>query len=194
MKDNPAAFNADSYDEKIRQTLPYYDEFYKQIVDIVRIYKSTPLTWLDVGCGTGKMAEVAFGKINMNQFVFCDCSEQMLQTAKIRFSGKNTIFRLSSVQELEYIEVFDVITAFQVHHYLQKEARQQAIRNCYQALKAGGLFITFENVAPFGRLGEELYLERWKSYQVMQGKSQIECEQHIRRYNKEYFPITITEH
>lgn len=138
MKDNPTAFNSDSYEEKIGKTLPYYDEFYKQIVDVVRLYKSTPLTWLDVGCGTGKMAEMALGKIDMEQFVLCDCSEQMLQTAKMRLAGKNTVFRLSSVQELEYKEVFDVVTAVQVHHYLQKEERQRAIRNCYQALKAGG--------------------------------------------------------
>lgn len=36
--------------------LPYYEKFYKQIIDIVKIQLNKPLRWLDVGCGIGKMA------------------------------------------------------------------------------------------------------------------------------------------
>lgn len=38
MNNNTSAFNAAEYDDKIKRTLPYYEEFYKQIVDIVNIY------------------------------------------------------------------------------------------------------------------------------------------------------------
>ena len=31
MNDNQSAFNSSEYDRKIKQTLPYYDEFYKQV-------------------------------------------------------------------------------------------------------------------------------------------------------------------
>ena len=30
MNDNKSAFRSDEYDRKIKQTLPYYDEFYEQ--------------------------------------------------------------------------------------------------------------------------------------------------------------------
>lgn len=194
MKENPTAFPSANYDEKIRKTLPYYEEFYRQILDVISIDQTGPITWLDVGCGTGKMAEMAFGKVNIDQFVFCDCSLEMIQIAKKRFSGPNTSFLISSVEEIGNQGYFDVVTAVQVNHYLHREARQKAVENCYRALKAGGLFFTFENIAPFGSIGEQLYLKRWESYQAMQGKDKIACAQHMERYKKEYFPITITEH
>ena len=38
-----------------------------------------------------------------------------------------------------------------------------------------------------------MYLERWKHYQYINGKSKEEYEEHISRYNKTYFPVTIKE-
>lgn len=37
MNDNKSAFRSDEYDRKIKQTLPYYDEFYEQVIDLVKI-------------------------------------------------------------------------------------------------------------------------------------------------------------
>ena len=37
MNANKSAFRPDDYDEKIKQTLPYYDEFYEQVIDLVKI-------------------------------------------------------------------------------------------------------------------------------------------------------------
>lgn len=48
VKDNISAFNSTEYDMKIKHTLPYYEEFYKQVVDVVKILNRQALTWLDV--------------------------------------------------------------------------------------------------------------------------------------------------
>ena len=50
-------FLPEEYDKGIAATLPYYGEYFKQIADIVTIVFQTPVTWLDIGCGTGKMLE-----------------------------------------------------------------------------------------------------------------------------------------
>ena len=64
MKNNIAAFNSTGYDDKIKRTLPYYEEFYRQVIDLIKSYNSQSLSWLDIGCGTGKMADVAFKELN----------------------------------------------------------------------------------------------------------------------------------
>ena len=38
MKDS--AYKAEEYDKKIRQTLPYYEDFYQQILDILNVMRS----------------------------------------------------------------------------------------------------------------------------------------------------------
>lgn len=194
MNDNKSAFCSSEYDKKIKQTLPYYDEFYKQIIDLIELFQKSAVRWLDIGCGTGKMGSFAFKNIELEKFVFCDSSDEMIRTAKERFNYSNAVFSVCDVQNLEYIDEFDVITAIQVNHYLQIDERKTALEKCYGALKENGLFISFENFSPFTAIGKSVYLEKWKRYQMSQGKSIEESERHIERYGKDYFPITLEEH
>lgn len=154
MNDNTSAFNALEYDEKIKKTLPYYEDFYKQVIDIIKVQFDKPLIWLDIGCGTGKMAEIALEATDIEKFVFCDNSENMIKIAKQRFEDKNTEFIASSILELNNDIPFDVITAIQVFHYLKREERIRAIKKCYEMLHTNGIFITFENFAPQSEIGK----------------------------------------
>lgn len=187
MINNKCAFVSSEYDRKIRQTLPYYDEFYQQVIGLVKTFPYSSATWLDIGCGTGKMGSVAFENMELEKFVFCDASDEMINIVKERFRCPNAEFCVCDVQNLTFEKEFDVVTAIQVHHYLQREERKTA-------LKENGLFICFENVSPFTDTGKTVYLEKWKRYQIKQGKSLEESEQHIKRYEKDYFPITLEEH
>ena len=194
MKDNASAFTAKEYDRKIRLTLPFYDDFYQQVIDVANAHFEKKLNWLDIGCGTGKMAEVALPKLKIEKFAFCDNSTQMIKIAQERFSGKNTEFFTASIQELGIQQRFDIITAIQVFHYFSQEERLATAEKCYQALEPDGLFISFENFAPYTGAGKKLFLKRWRTYQLSQGKSPSECDKHIQRYGKDYFPISISEH
>ena len=61
-----AAFDAFEYNDKVEKTVPYYNEFFKQIIDIVDVLEFKDIDWLDIGCGTGKMAEEAYNYFNIN--------------------------------------------------------------------------------------------------------------------------------
>ena len=138
---------------------------------------------------------IAFaGNIELEQFVFCDSSAEMIRISEKQFHRPNTAFSVCNVQNLKYTNEFDVITAIQVNHYLHIEERKAALKKCYAALKENGIFITFENFSPFTGIGEKVYLEKWKRYQLKHGKSLEECNKHIERYGKDYFPITVKEH
>ena len=92
MDDNVSAFNSHEYNAKIRKTIPYYDEFYKQIISVVKAKTEKPLCWLDVGCGTGRMADEVFNNIAVKRFVFCDNLNIPLEGVKFSVSmGKNLL-------------------------------------------------------------------------------------------------------
>lgn len=193
MSDNKSAFSSSDYDRKIAQTLPYYEQFYEQVIELVKVYNHNPVRWLDIGCGTGKMGSVAFENVDLEKFVFCDSSEEMIRIAKTRFMCHNAEFSVCDVQKLTYTDEFDIITAIQVNHYLRTDERKIALQKYYAALKDNGLYISFENFAPFTDSGKRIYLKKWKRYQMEQGKSPEECREHINRYGKDYFPITLSE-
>lgn len=119
MGDNRSAFQSDEYDKKIKQTLPYYEDFYRQITELVKACHFKTLNWLDVGCGTGKMAACTLSDFAVERFVFLDSSEEMLAIAKRRFGQNFCEFRVGDVCNLPYRAEFEVITAVQVNHYLQ---------------------------------------------------------------------------
>lgn len=188
------AFSPKEYDQKIQSVLPYYQEFYRQVVDTVKVLDYPSLSWLDLGCGTGKMGEAAFSAFAPKRFVFWDQSPEMIAIAKSRFADANAQFVTASLLDLHCREEFNVITAIQVNHYLPPEERRKAIANVYQALQPGGVFFTFENFAPNSRAGQQLALKRWGAYQVAQGRSAQQVKGHLARYGKDYFPISLSDH
>ena len=194
MKDNASAFDCAEYDRKIRQTLPYYEEYYRQVIGLVGTVFSRPVSWLDIGCGTGEMGRVALASLPLERFVFMDSSEAMIEVARERLPGPGAEFSLCDIRNLQAKGEFDVVTAIQVFHYLQKEERREALRRSYEALKEGGIFVSFENIAPCTEAGTRISLKRWERYQVGQGKSPEEARAHIGRYGKGYFPIPLEEH
>ncbi len=43
----------------------YYDEFYGQVIELVKIFNHNAVKWLDIGCGPGKMGSVAYENVEI---------------------------------------------------------------------------------------------------------------------------------
>ena len=193
MKQNSAPFDVAEYDRQIKRTLPFYEEMFQQAVDIVRILNLQSLRWLDVGCGTGKMARTALDNFDIQKMVCIDVEKEMLEKAENFCDNEKVEFLQCDIRELPYEEIFDIVTAVQVNHYFKKDERVAAIKKCYDALAENGIYISFENFAPDSEEGARLYLERWKQFQIANGKSKEEADLHMERYGRDYFPVTISE-
>lgn len=196
MNDNVTAHSSMEYDNKILDTIPFYDMFHKVTIDLVQNTDIAVHKWLDTGCGTGSLIASAKPVFPKTEFVLADPSDEMLTIAKKKINMHNRIlFDHTCTQNLQYDDnTFDVITAIQSHHYLNQELRIQAVQNCFRMLKPTGVLIVFENIMPLSELGVNTGLKRWANYQVSRGKTEMEAKEHIKRYGKEYFPISIIEH
>ena len=193
MKQNSTPFDVTEYDRQIKRTLPFYEEMFQQIVDNVRILNLQSIKWLDVGCGTGKMARTALGIFDIEKMVCIDVEEEMLEKARMFCNDEKVEFLQCDVRQLPYQEMFDIVTAVQVNHYFKKDERMAAIKKCYDSLVENGIYISFENFAPDSEEGTRLYLERWKQFQIANEKTEGEADSHIGRYGRDYFPVTISE-
>jgi tRNA (cmo5U34)-methyltransferase len=195
------SFIPEVYDDVVRQIMPFYDVIQSEIIDIVRTVKPDVKQWLDTGCGTGNLVEIALKVFPDTAFVLADPTEKMLKAAVTRlkaFYGK----RVSSLPLtpsdglLAYKDVLkpQVITAILCHHYYNREQRRTATKVCYQLLDASGVFISVENILPDSIRGTQLGIERWKRFQIEHGRTSIMAEKHTARFNSEFFPITVNEH
>ena len=197
MKDNASSYNSSIYDENITSVLPYYTEFHAQVIDVVRVLameKEEPIRWLDTGCGTGTLALRTLDVIPNVSFMLCDPSEGMLEVAKEKLSGKNVSFNVAASDQLSYENEFDIVTAIQSHHYYDIPTRELAVKKCYNALKEGGIFMTFENISMSTEESDAMALNRWGQFLLEHGWSPEGVKNHQARRGVEMFPITIEQH
>ena len=194
MNDNKSAYNAGIYDEHIVNVLPYYREYHKQVIDVVRNMGFEAPQWLDTGCGTGTLAAKALEIIPNARFTLCDPSENMLALAKEKLWNRSVRFLNTPSDELEFDNEFDVVTAIQSHHYFDEAGRELAVKNCCKALKDGGVFMTFENIRMATDESDAIALRRWAGFLEENGNSPEDVQMHIKRRGVEVFPITIEKH
>jgi tRNA (cmo5U34)-methyltransferase len=194
--DNSTPHLSSNYDEQVRKTIPYYDCFHIETINLIKSTGIAPKIWLDTGCGTGSLIEKALDVFKDTIFVMVDPSPEMLNVAKNKLSNNERVKFLDPVvtQDIDLRFKADVITAIQAHHYLTKQGREKATRVCFDLLEDKGLYITFENIRPFSPEGIKLGKDYWTKFQVINGKDVDAVNKHMERFDREYFPITVEEH
>lgn len=190
--DNASAYDSGIYDSNIVNVLPYYTEFHAQVMDLVKAMGLEAPVWLDTGCGTGTLALRALSENNSIRFTLADPSAQMLEQARAKMGDKVTYVNCGS-HELEFKDKFDVVTAIQSHHYYGRPGRELAVKHCFDALKEGGVFVTFENIRMSTEESDTIGLKRWEGF-LSNNMAEEEVKRHIDRRGVEVFPITIEEH
>lgn len=189
-----------NYDSEIRAILPHYDSFHQETINLVSSALPEPGAWLDTGCGTGTLVERALKCFPTARFILVDPSVEMLEKARKKLSGSErvTFLKPAATQDLSSESIgrgsFDVITAIQSHHYLSKEERASATRVCYDLLKEGGIYVTFENVRPLTETGIEIGKRSWMRHQLDSGREPQTVEGHLERFDRVFFPLTAEEH
>jgi len=198
--DNTTSHQVKDYDSDISSTIPYYQSFHQETINIVKAIVNEPGIWLDTGCGTGSLIKIALKNFPKTRFILGDPSPDMLVKAQEKRSTYSPrrikILEPLTTQQLS-LETFppvDVITAIQSHHYLSNKDREKAINACYDILNKGGVFINFENIRPASDEGIRIGKDNWKKFQLSCGRSENTVNGHLKRFDKEYFPITLEEH
>lgn len=147
-----------------------------------------------MGCGTGTLEQVALQRFQSVKFTALDPSEQMLEQARTKLEGNPVEYICSSSTNINFANRFDVVTAIQSNHYLQKSERKLVTEKVFDALKNGGIYINFENVVPEDDDIKKSELLRWGKYQQRNGKTIEEARLHNARCGVKYFPLTVSEH
>jgi tRNA (cmo5U34)-methyltransferase len=201
VTDNATPYRAAEYDLNVRQTIPFYEVIHREIVNLVKTAKPDVAWWLDTGCGTGYLVELALQEFPKARFVLADPSEAMLEQARKRLAGVEDArlrFLKSAGSDglMGQIEngTPQVITAILCHHYLGQAERREAVQACYDVLEDQGLFVTVENVAPRTEKGIQIGLDCWKQWLVRMGRSKAEVDDHRKRFGVKYLPITVDDH
>ncbi|MBP2029296.1 tRNA (cmo5U34)-methyltransferase [Methanohalophilus levihalophilus] len=198
--DNSTPYNAAEYDMNVRKTLPFYETFHSEVIDFVKNVNPDVKVWLDTGCGSGSLVSKAHSEFPETLFVLADPSESMLEQARSKLkdipNGNLHFLSPAPTQDIRFDlpDNPDVITAILSHHYFSPEERKKATKRCFDLLPPGGIYITFEHIHPSSKAAIDLTINRWKSYQLSQGRDEETVDEHLGRFDNAFFPISIEEH
>ncbi len=54
--------------------------------------------------------------------------------------------------------------------------------------------MTFENIRPMTEIGVEIGKRNWRDYQLSMGRDPETVDSHLKRFDTEFFPMSVEEH
>lgn len=146
---------AEAYDAAAPAIHPHYETVQNQILDRLPFSPDESFVVVDLGAGSGQLAERLLARFANARAVLVDQSAPFLALAERRLRGfasrvKFIQRRLQDDWAVELSAAPDVIVSTSAIHHLEPEEKRTLFARCFAALKPGGLFINGDEYRPAG--------------------------------------------
>ncbi|MBF0611793.1 MAG: methyltransferase domain-containing protein [Magnetococcales bacterium] len=155
--------HASHYDQTRRLLIPPYESFYGTLLQLLLNHPKPLQKVLDMGAGTGLLAEMVLSVLPDAHVTLLDISEEMLAISRQRFANQpqSVSFQVGDYAQTPLAGPYDaIVSALSIHH-VEGEGKLQVFRQCWQALCEGGIFINADQVLGSQPAVEEHYRKNW---------------------------------
>lgn len=129
------------FDDHVRKSVPWYDEFHKNIANISVYYSQTNSNIIDIGTSTGTLINI-IREYNLNRkinYIGIDIQECMILECKRKYEGINFISEDALFYEYTNSSIITCMLSLQ---FLNKIDRIKLLNKIYDGLNnEGALFI-----------------------------------------------------
>ncbi len=158
--------DAPGYDADILKFIPYYREQNQAMMDLIPFEGNARIRALDLGTGTGVLADFILRRYPFAEMTVLDMAENMLAAARERlaaFSNRVTFLHGDFSRE-EFGFGYDLILSGLSIHHLEDPAKKDLYRRIYQALNPGGLFLNRDMIRGATERLNAVYEHLWLEY------------------------------
>jgi tRNA (cmo5U34)-methyltransferase len=163
------------YDRQVRDVVPYYDDALSALVAVVWHSIDRPRFILDLGVGTGALAERMLQAFPEARVVGIDLVSDFIEQARDRLQRFENRADLvcADVTATTLPDDCDVVVSSFVFHHLEDDAKRDLCRRIHAALRPGGLLVNLDFVdsasPPCSRLFDDLRIEHMRAAGVEEG-------------------------
>jgi len=147
---------------------------------------------LDLGAGTGALAEAVLLADDDVTVELIDVDPEMLSQARARLASFAVRARFSGISFLGPLPSCDGASAsLSLHHIRTLDAKRSLYRRIHEALRPGGTFVNADAAVPAEPSARKEVLRQWVQHMMSWGIGESEGDEHLERWGEEdtYFPL-----
>jgi len=178
------------YDASIRRFIPGYEAMLERAAE--EIARDKPERILDLGAGTGALAEAILKRPQTGVVELVDVDGEMLRRAasRLRRFGKRVHLRRQSFNDP--LPGCDAVAAsLALHHMADMDAKTALYGRIAQALLPGGVFVNADVTMPEADPDREADYAAWAAHLAASGIDEAQAYRHFDEWSDEdaYFPL-----
>ena len=180
----------DAYDESIRKFIPGYEEVLVRAAD--EVADVAPALVLDLGVGTGALAEAILKHERVGCVDAIDVDPEMLAQARIRLKRFGARVRFSERSFDGPLPACDAVAASLALHHVPTMAEKFATyERIYRSLGPGGVFVNADVTVSSHASARDRTYRLWAAHLVACGIDEERAYQHFDEWALEdtYFPL-----
>jgi tRNA (cmo5U34)-methyltransferase len=186
---------AQEFDRIIATLIPDYPRMVEALVVAIPFESSAPVRVIDLGCGTGTVAERVLGSFPNAQVTCLDLAENMIAMARVKLRHYPQVrYVAGDFNNFDLDGNYDVVvSSLALHHLVTNDDKRQFYRRIYGSLRSGGVFYNADVVLGSGDFLQVVYMQQWRIF-MGRNVSREEIEgKWIPKYEAEDRPAKLTD-
>ena len=186
---------ASVFDDMLSRSVPFYDEVRSLVVSLILSQQKEGMRVLDLGSSTAKFLLDLHSKASVPMRLRgVDNSPAMLERArqKAQAFGADIELELADMLTYDYRQE-DIIVANYTLQFIRPMQRIELIKNLYNGLCEGGMFIFSEKVVFDDNRLDKQMIDIYYDYKKAQGYSEYEIARKREALENVLIPFTIKE-
>ena len=180
----------DAYDESIRKFIPGYEEALRRAAD--EVADIGPARVLDLGAGTGALAEAILEHDRVGCVKAIDVDPEMLAQARVRLKRFGARAQFSERSFDGPLPRCDAVAASLALHHVPTMVGKLAIyERIFRALRPGGVFVNADVTVSSHPVARERTYRLWAAHLIACGIDEQRAWRHFDEWSLEdtYFPV-----
>ncbi len=186
---------AQKFDRIIQQLIPYYEEMLQALLSAIPFERDSTIQVLDLGCGTGTLAQHILCVFPRAHVTCLDFSEQMIEMARAKLADFHRVrYVVQDFQEFALTDPYHVVvSSLALHHLVTEAEKQNLYRRIYKSLSRGGCFYNADLVLGASEHLQSAYMEHWQEFMQRQISAEEVENVWLRKYAQEDRPAPLVE-
>jgi len=139
---------ADIYDGQQPLLVRKYREKHNLIVQMIQFEKQKPFSVVDLGCGTGTLAQMILQAYPSATIACMDISPEMMSIAQrklAKFEGRAE-FIVEDLEKTKFRKSYEVAVSIDAIHHLPHSQKRDLFGRLYNALTPNGIFLLVDPI------------------------------------------------